>query len=169
MNINELPTYDASDNPTRCCPRFNTKGWDRRELHFRDKLFARATAHSVFHFPIDMGQMFKRTFDAIEAADARSNEDFIVMSRDLSAWSSEHYFSVTKEVPGLEMVRMSGDFLTKVLEGPFSDAPKWEKAVAAYVGEHGRSVDKIFFFYTTCPSCGKAYGKNYVVALAQVQ
>jgi len=32
----------------------------------------------------------------------------------------------------------------------------------------GRMVKKVYFFYTTCPKCAKAYGKNYVVVLAQV-
>jgi hypothetical protein len=36
MNVNELPAYDASDNPTGCCPRFNANGWDRQNLQFRD-------------------------------------------------------------------------------------------------------------------------------------
>jgi len=26
-----------------------------------------------------------------------------------------------------------------------------------------------FFYYTTCPKCAKHYGKNYVVAFAEVQ
>ena len=29
MDINALPKYDMSDNPTHCCLRFNTDGWDR--------------------------------------------------------------------------------------------------------------------------------------------
>ena len=168
MNVNQLPAYDASDNPTGCCPRFKPTGWDGQDLYFREKLFVRAKTRSLFHIPIDMSQMFRRIFTAIEAAGARSDKDFIVMSHDLSAWSSEHYFSVTKEVPGQQMCRVSGDFLTKVFEGPFKDVPKWENEVASYAAEHGKRVDRAFFFYTTCPRCAKHYGKNYVVAVAQV-
>ena len=54
MQTNALPAYDASDNPTRCCPRFNPEGWDHRDLHFEDKLFVRATSKSDNHVPIDM-------------------------------------------------------------------------------------------------------------------
>ena len=42
MQTNALPAYDAGDNPTGCCPRFNPEGWDGRDLHFEDKLFVRA-------------------------------------------------------------------------------------------------------------------------------
>ena len=29
-------------------------------------------------------------------------------------------------------------------------------------------MQRLFFYYTTCPRCAKQYGKNYVVGLAQV-
>jgi hypothetical protein len=29
-------------------------------------------------------------------------------------------------------------------------------------------LKKLYFSYTTCPACAKAYGKNYVVLFAQV-
>lgn len=32
----------------------------------------------------------------------------------------------------------------------------------------GRTLEKLYFGYTTCPKCAKAYGKNYVVLFAKV-
>ena len=46
MQTNALPTYDASDNPTGCCPWFNPEGWDACELHFEEKLFVKAKTTS---------------------------------------------------------------------------------------------------------------------------
>ncbi len=115
-----------------------------------------------------MSRVFKKTFAAIETAGARSDRQFIVLSHELSPWAAEHYFAITKEVPGQEMCRLSGDFLTKVCEGHFKDAPKWEKEIEACATGRGQRVDKTYFFYTTCPRCAKYYGKNYVVAVAQV-
>jgi hypothetical protein len=140
MTINETPIYDASDNPTGCCPRFKPEGWDGQELQFSGKLFARVRTRSLFHFPINMSQVFRRTFAAIEAAGGRSDRQFIVLSRELSPWSAEHYFAITKEVPGEEMCRLSGDFVTKVFEGPYKDAAKWEKEMEAVAAIHGRHV-----------------------------
>ena len=37
-----------------------------------------------------------------------------------------------------------------------------------YVASKQKEVQKLYFFYTTCPKCAKVYGKNYVVLLAQV-
>jgi len=169
MDINALPKYDKSDNPTNCCPRFKPDGWDEQELHFRDKLFVKANTRSIFHIPINMGSVFPETFSAIEKADAMPEDEFIVLSHDPSAWTEEHYFSVTKDVPGQKVVPMTGDYLTKVFEGPYKNAPKWEREMEAFVGSQGKKAKKTYFFYTTCPKCAKYYGKNYVVAVSEIQ
>ena len=67
------------------------------------------------------------------------------------------------------MTRMSGEFVTKVFEGPFKDAPKWCTETQEYAKKHGKEAEDIYFFYTTCPKCAKYYGKNYVVAVAQIR
>ena len=168
METNTLPAYDMTDNPTGCCPRFKPDGWDAQDLHFQEKLFVRAKTKSVAHMPINMGAVFRKTFKAIEEADARSDEDFIVMSRDKSAWSAEHLFSVQHDVPGQEMVRLNGDFLTAVFEGPYKELPRWHEQAVRGAKARGKEPGDVYFFYTTCPKCAKTYGKNYVVAVTQV-
>jgi hypothetical protein len=168
MEINALPKYDSSDNPTKCCPRFKPEGWDEQELHFEDKLFVKAKTRSLFHIPLNMGSVYPKTFNAIEEAHAVDMEQVIVLSIDPSPWSAEHYFSVTKEVPGQEMVRMTGDFITKVFEGPYKNAPKWEKEMKTFVESKGKQIKNTYFFYTTCPKCAKYYGENYVVAVSEL-
>lgn len=166
METNALPAYDASDNPTGCCPRFNPEGWDGRALHFEDKLFVRATTKSVNYVPSDMAEVFEKTFAAIMKAGAYDEKNVIVLSRDLSSAKGEHYFAVGKEVPGEEMVRWSGDYATKLFEGPYEEAPKWEVETRAEAARRGRAASEVYFFYTTCPKCLEVYGKNYVVAVA---
>ena len=70
---------------------------------------------------------------------------------------------------GAEMASLSGTFLTKVFEGPYQNAGKWAVEMKEYVKSKGKELQKIYFFYTACPKCAKAYGKNYVVLLAQVK
>jgi len=148
METNVLPKYDMSDNPTGCCPRFKPAVWDEQELHFKEKLFVKATTLSVFHIPLNMGSVFPKTFDAIKNADANSYEDFIVLSYDVSPWKSEHFFSVIKDVPGEEMIRMTGDFITKVFEGPYKNVPKWEKEMESFVQSRGKeAVEDLFFLH----------------------
>jgi hypothetical protein len=115
-----------------------------------------------------MGTVYPKTFKAIEDAGAIDMNDIIVLSNDPSPWTGEHYFAVSKDVPGLEMVRLSGDYLTRVFEGPFKNVPEWEKEMGSLVESRGRKINKMYYFYTTCPKCAKVYGKNYVVGVAQL-
>lgn len=169
MEVNALPKYDMSENPTDCCPKFNTEGWDDQKLVFKDKRFVKVKTRSIFHIPLNMGTVYPRTLDAIKNAGALSDDDFIVLSHDPSPWTGEHYFSVTKDVNGQETVCLTGGFLTKVFEGPYKNIPKWEKEMEAFVTGKGDQVEKTYFFYTTCPKCAKFYGKNYVVAVAELK
>lgn len=169
MDVNQTPIFDRSDNPTGCCPRFKPAGWEGRDLHFSNKLFARATTKSQFHVPIDMAEVFGRTFAAIERAHAYDGDQFIVLSRDLSPSAGEHLFAVRDPVADLEMVRLSGDYKTKVFEGPFQNAPQWEAAFREDLKAQGLEAKKIYSFYTTCPKCAETYGKNYVVEVAETE
>lgn len=167
MKTNHVPKYDATRNETGCCPRFDPEPWEGQELHFEDKPFVRANTLSLFHIPLNMGHVFGKTVEAIKKAHAE-NDEFVVLSHDLSSWSGEHLFSVKGDVPGVENVKLSGDFLTHVFEGPFSAAPTWCKEMEAFVAKKGKHLKTVYFFYTTCPNCAKHYGKNYVVGIAQV-
>lgn len=168
MEINRLPPLHDDDNPTGCCPRFHPKDWADVTLHFRNKRFLRATVRSLFHLPLDMGRVFTRTNQAIEAAEAYDPTDFIVLSRELSPWKSEHLFAVTHDLPGAAMTTLSGDFVTRVFEGPYRMAPAWGREMQAEAARLGVPDAEIWFYYTTCPKCAKAHGRNYVVGLAAV-
>ncbi len=168
MHTNELPAYDMSDNPTGCCPRFNTDGWDGVELHFNDMPMLRAVTMSAMHIPLNIGKVFTRVQKHIEKADAFDPDHYIVLSRDPSPWSAEHLFAVSKPVPDEEMTTLSGDYITKVFEGPYRNARDWYEEMDRLVRANGDLPGKIWFFYTTCPKCAKTYGKNYVVGVAEV-
>ncbi|RZW12594.1 MAG: hypothetical protein EX266_00705 [Rhodobacteraceae bacterium] len=168
MEINALPHYDDSVNETGCCPRFNPVGWDGQELHFKDKRFLRAVTLSAMHIPLNMGKTFARVDTHVEDSGGWDDEDMIVLSRDLSAFKAEHFFAVPRSIPDEEMVTLSGDFVTKVFEGPYRDASEWLDDMREVVRENGGLPGKVYFFYTTCPKCAKHYGKNYVVGVAEI-
>ena len=169
MDTNALPAYDLSDNPTGCCPRFDPGPWDNQELEFSDKRFVRARSRSIMHLPINLGSVFTKTFAAIEKAGAQDETGFIVLSRDTSAWSAEHLFAVSRDVPGQDNTTLSGTYLTKVFEGPYKNLPRWCDELEETVAQTGKRAQDVYFFYTTCPKCAKTYGKNYVVGVATIQ
>ncbi len=168
VEISELPDMDMSDTPTGCCPRFDPKGWDGLRVHFEDSLFVRATTRSLMHVPLNMESVFTRVQSNIEDAGAQDPDRYLVLSRDLSSTEGEHLFAVTRDVPDEEMVTLSGDFLTRVFEGPYRQAKEWVHEMDIAAEAAGETGKRIFMFYTTCPRCAKAYGKNYVVGFVEV-
>ena len=168
METNHIPKCDLSKGELGCgCTKFDPAEWDGLELHFRDKLFVRAKTLSFFYMPLNMGSVFKRTFDAIKKAGVDEDE-FVILSDDSSKWRGEHYFNVKHEVPGADNVRLTGDYLTHVFEGPGRDAPKWVAEMEKLVTGRAKRMTRLFFYYTTCPKCAKRTGKNYVVGIAQI-
>jgi len=93
----------------------------------------------------------------------------LMLTDEKSSWGSDIYIDVIKEVPGAQMAKLSGTFLTKVFEGPYQNAGLWAKEMVEYVKGKGKELKKLYFSYTTCPKCAKAYGKNYVVLFAQIK
>ncbi|MHC5210457.1 MAG: hydrolase [Planctomycetota bacterium] len=151
---------------TGCCPRFDPEAWNERELRWKDKLFVRDRVRSLFHIPLNFGAVMKRNMQRIEAAGAQ-DPDQIVLSHEASPWGADLYIAVSKEVPGARQERLSGTYFTRVFEGPYSQSRKWCDEMRAHCQAHGRSVETLYSWYTTCPRCAKAYGKNYVVLVAR--
>jgi hypothetical protein len=152
-----------------CCPKFDPKSYDEKEIVWKDKLFAKDTVKAIMHIPMNMGAIMTKMTKLVEVAGASvSDKDFLILSDETSAWKSIQYMSITKEVPGLEAVSLSGTYLTKVFEGPYQDAPKWYMKMQNYVKSKGKESKKIYLYYTTCPKCAKKYGHNYVVLFAEI-
>jgi len=152
---------------TGCCEPFDPIPWEDKEIIWEDKLFVKDHVSSLFHIPLNMGRKVIKNMELIEKANARAPYQ-LMLTDEKSSWSADIYIDVSNEVPGAQMVTLSGTFLTKVFEGPYQNVGKWVKEIKEYVKEKGKSLKKLYFSYTTCPKCAKAYGKNYVVLFAQI-
>ncbi|HSO36234.1 MAG TPA: hydrolase [Labilithrix sp.] len=165
------PTATASNPasviPTGCCPPFDPATFQDKEITWAGKTFVKERVHSIFHVPLDMGRKLTNAMRLIDSAHATTAQR-LILSDEISPWRSDLYIDANGPVPGADMITLSGTFLTRVYEGPFRDAPKWCEDMAAKVAAKGRTLKKMYLGYTTCPACAKAYGKNYVIAFAQV-
>ncbi|KAB2940628.1 MAG: hypothetical protein MPEBLZ_01358 [Candidatus Methanoperedens nitroreducens] len=157
--------YEQSE--TGCCPRFDPGPWEDKEIKFQDKLFLKDHVRSFLHIPLNFDRIMVKNMEKIEAAGALTPEP-LMLSDEKSMWGSDVYIAVSKEVPGAQMEKISGTFLSKVFEGPYQNMGKWAKEMQGFVKSKGKELKKMYFFYTTCPKCAKYYGKNYTVILAHV-
>jgi len=155
------------ETETGCCPRFNPSPWQGTTHNWKDKLFVKDSVRCFLHIPLGMDKAMTKNMKLIDAAGAKNPESIMLMD-DRGLFASDIYIAVDKEVPGVQMTSISGSFLSQAFEGPYQNAGKWASEMASYVKSKGKTPKKLYFSYTTCPACAKAYGKNYVVLFAQI-
>jgi hypothetical protein len=155
-----------------CCPRFDPEPWEEKTHEWDGKLFIKDTVRQVLHRPLprSMGKTVGRMWGMAKDSGADpKTEDFLLLAYDPSPWKSELFMAVTKEVPEAENVSLSGTYLTKVFDGPYSSPPIWVKEMEKFVEARGEKPKRYLFYFTTCPRCAKIYGHNYAVVFAQVR
>ena len=152
---------------TGCCEPFDPEPWDDKEITWNNKIFVKDHVTSFLHVPLNFGQKVVKNMKLIEAAGAKSPYQ-LMLTDENSLWGADIYIDVSRNVEGAQMATLSGTFLTKVFEGPYQNAGKWAQEMKEYAKSKGRELKKLYFSYTTCPKCAKAYGKNYVVLFAQI-
>jgi len=155
------------ETETGCCPKFDPKPWDGKILAWKNKKFVKDRVFTLFNIPINFGGVITKLWKKIEAAGAEM-PDYMGLSDHTSMWNMDIYVAVDKKIPDAENVTISGKFLSKVYEGPYQDTGKWCRDFEKYAKKKGLSIKKWYMWYTTCPSCAKHYGKNYVVIIAKV-
>jgi hypothetical protein len=167
--LNQIPKINMLDNPTGCCPKFNPEIYDNKLIEIQGLDMVKAKTKSFLFMPLNMSSVMTKVMKGIRDADAEVKDNYLILSNDVSMWRAEHYFLVSKTVPGMDNVKFSGTFITKVFEGGYSQVPNWLKEMDAFVKTQGYSIENTYSFYTTCPKCAKVYGKNYVVLFAEVK
>jgi hypothetical protein len=162
----EESAYDNS--VTGCCADLDPVSWDEKELHWKDKPFLKDHIRAFLHMPLNFGSVISRDHALIQD-NAAYPMDPLWLTEEVSPWGSDIHVAVEREIPGANIVRMSGTFLTKVFEGPYRDAGKWASAMESYVARKGHEIDKLYFYYATCPKCAGKLGRNRVVLFAKVR
>lgn len=164
-----IPKYTETDNVTGCCPVFHPEAWDNQIFDFKDYVFIKEYSSSIMHIPLNLGAAMTKAQKAIDQSHQAYLDQYLILSKDLSPWKTEHYFLVKGEVEGYPLEKIEGNYLAKVYDGPFKDMSKWIKSYMDETHAQGLNVETIFMFYTTCPQCAKTYGHNYVVILGKIQ
>lgn len=159
-------TYDNRE--TGCCARLDEARWDNQAFTWKDKPFVKDHIREFLHMPLNFGSVMVRDHAAIERAQAYAQEPLWLVD-EVSPWGADVYMATDRDVPDMHMAYLSGNFLTKVFTGPYRDLGEWVGQMKAHVTSQGKALDKLYFFYATCPKCAEQFGKNQVVAFARVE
>lgn len=164
----KLAETNYDNKETGCCASLDEARWESQEFVWKDKPFVKDHIREFLHVPLNFGSVMARDQAAIEQAQAYAQEPLWLVD-EVSPWGSDVYIATDRPVPNMRTEYLSGTFMTKVFTGPFRDIGSWIAQTEASVGAHGKEVDKLYFFYATCPKCAKHFGKNQVVAFAKLK
>ena len=155
-----------------CCPEFKPEKWDKKTLSWDNKKFIKDSLPTFFHmpFPPMIGKRITRMWKAVEeaGADAPNKEDTLILFRDPSAFRSEIYISVEKEVLSEKNTVISGNFVSRVFDGGYNAIPKFVKTMDKYLAETSKKAKDYYVHYAYCPKCAKKFEHNYIILFAKV-
>ena len=155
-----------------CCPEFDVVKWDKKTFDWKDKLFIKETIPTLFHipFPPMIGKKTMKMHGMAEKAGATIPDlsDALILFRDPTAFKSEIYYAVTKEVDGANNTNVSGTFMARVFDGPYNAIPRFMKEMEEYLKENGRQAQDYYVHYAYCPKCARESGHNYMILFAKV-
>lgn len=160
-------TQEQQVKSTGCCELIDPKVWEDKTTVWQDKTFVTDHITSFLHMPLNFGSKVVKNMKLIKDAGGETSSALMLCDEG-SLWGSELFIEVTKDIPGAKMAKISGTFLTKVFEGPYQNIGKWVGEMKEFVKGKGKEIKRMYFFYTACPKCAKAYGKNYVVLFAKI-
>lgn len=155
-----------------CCPEFKPEKWDKKTFRWDNKKFIKDSLPTFFHIPFwpMIGKKITRMWTAVESSGAAAPDkmDTLILFRDPSAFRSEIYIAVEKDVPSENNVAISGDFAARVFDGGYNAIPKFIKMMDQYLAQTGKKAKDYYIHYAYCPKCVKKFGNNYMILFAQI-
>jgi hypothetical protein len=155
-----------------CCPEFNKAKWEKKTFTWDNKLFIKESLPTFFHipFPPMIGEKTMKLHRLAEKSNATipDRTDALILFRDPSAFKSEIYYAVTREIKDGNNTSISGTFITRVFDGPYNRIPLYIREMGKYLKEKGQSAKDYYVHYAYCPECAKKSGHNYLILFAQV-
>ncbi|MBE0676813.1 MAG: hypothetical protein IH591_19315 [Bacteroidales bacterium] len=156
-----------------CCPDFEVEKWHKKTFNWENKLFLKESMDTFFHIPFPplIGKKVMKMHSLAQKSEANIHDksEALILFRDPSAFKSEVYYSVAKEVEGANNTTISGLFVAGVFDGPYNNIPKYIKEMERYLEGREQTAKDYYVHYAYCPKCAKANGHNYMILFALVQ
>jgi hypothetical protein len=155
-----------------CCPKFDFKLWDNKTHKWDKKKFIKETMPTFFHtpFPWIINKKMWKMYNLIMASKAGlPNKEWLILFRDPSAFKTELYSACKKPVKDAENVTISGTFMSRVFDGPYSHVPKFLKKMEEFLASKNKKAKDYYIHYAYCPKCSKKYGHNYMIFFAKIK
>ncbi len=154
-----------------CCPIFDPKKWDNKTHKWKNKPFIKESIPTLFHmpFPPMIGMKMKKMCDlSYKSKKNLELSETLALFRDPTPFKSEIYMLVKGKVKDATNVKINGEFISRVYDGPYNKVPKFMNSMDLYLDKKGKVAKDYYIHYTYCPKCSKKYGHNYMILFARI-
>ncbi len=155
------------ESDIECSASFDPKKWDKKKVTWKGKLFVKDKIFSFFHSPINFSGVVHNNIEKIKKAKSELKDTMILTDKS-SLFSTNVYISTKKAIKGVNDVKVSGTFLTRVFEGSDKNMKKWTKEMEEYVKLEKQKLKHMYYYYAKCPKCAEKAEKKYVVLFAEI-
>ena len=156
-----------------CCPAFKPEKWSEKSFKWNEKRFIKTWIPLFFHMPIPaiVAKKIVKLSSKAEHANAleEQREDILLLFTHTNPFRSEIYLSVRSSVESANNVKLSGNFISKVFEGPYKAIPKFMRQMEHYLSLQEEKAKRFFVHYAYCPKCVERFGHNYMVIFAEIK
>ncbi len=155
-----------------CCPLFNAEKWNEKTLVWDEKPFIKASVPAIFHIPFRkmLGKKITKLMQLAEYQNSleKDKTDTLLLFNDPHPFRSDMYLSVKGKVPKANNVHLSGEFITKVFDGPYRAIPIFIKEMDHQLQIQQKKAKKYYVHYAYCPKCAEEKGYNYMILFAEL-
>lgn len=148
------------------CVELKKSDWDEKEFSWKNKIFYKTKYKEFMHIPLNYSKVLAKAEDQIKKAGVEL--DGFTLSGEESMFSSSLMIPVKSEKADLPTEKLSGTYIARLFEGQYKEAGDWAKEMVNFVHGKQKEVNKLWFWYATCPKCAKKLGKVQTVIFAEV-
>ena len=155
-----------------CCPEFHPEKWSEKTFKWHEKRFIKTWLPTFFHIPY-APMIAKRIANLMELAEEaqaleENKEDILLLFTDPHPFKSEIYLSVNHHVQNANNTSLSGNFISKVFDGPYKAIPKFIMQLKDFLHLQEEKAKRFFVHYAYCPKCAEEFDHNYMVIFAEI-
>jgi len=155
----------------QCCPPIDVTQWQDKTHIWEQKLFLYGHTRQFLHLPLpgSVNRTIARLWDKANSSGAiPPNGEFLLLVADKNAWLSEYYMTITDPVEGMQNVRISGTFYSRVYEGPFYRIPHFIREMDLHFAREGKLAKRYYVYAAACENCEKKNGDQFKVLFAEI-
>ena len=153
---------------TGCCVQIKPKKWDKKIHNWKKKPFYKTKYIHLFHIPLNYGQAIMGAVKKLEPKKLIKRDSMCISLED-GLFTSTLLIEMTKNAENLPVQKISGKYFSMIFKGDYKDTGKWVETFKKECKKKKYPLNKLMFWFATCPKCAEAYGGAQTIIFTKIK